>query len=131
MTRVDRARYLGILAACLLAASGFAPMITVPLRAGTHWQPFGPEVRLLCIALAVCAALASLGRAFWIAAYVGAFGFANGLLLLGITYGGLINEHVQAWAHVGWGFVPLLSAGLALVALPFWVRAERVDRPSA
>jgi hypothetical protein len=131
MTRIDRARYLGSLAACLLALSVFAPMLS--LRSGTYSASFGTEVRALYFALAVGAALASLWRAFWVAAYLGAFAFANGLLLLTLTYRGLHDGQMQAWLGPGWGFVLLLAAGAALLTLPVWARTpkEPANRPSA
>lgn len=132
MTRIDRARYVGGLAACLLAASAFAPMMTASLSSGVHWQPFGWQVRVMYLALAACAALASLLRAFWVAGFIGAFGFANGLLLLALTHRGVVDSQVQSWLRPGWGFVPLLTAGATLAFLPLWARLSRqVDRPSA
>ena len=127
MTEVDRARYLGGLAACLLAVSAFAPMMSVALKAGTHWQPFGVQVRVLYLVLGISGAFASLGRAFWVAAFIGAFGFANGLLLLALTYRGLVEKEMQPWARPGWGFVPLLAAGVVLASLPFWSRIRQAS----
>jgi hypothetical protein len=123
MTQVDRTRYLGSFAACLLAVSVFAPMIS--LRSGAYSQSFGTPARVVYLALAICASLASVKRAFWVAAFLGAFGLANGLLLLALAYRGLIARQMQTWARPGWGFVLLLAAGGALLTLPLWARAER------
>jgi hypothetical protein len=122
MTQADRTRYLGGLAACVLAASAFAPVISV--HPGAHSRSFDAEVQLFYVVLALCSGVASLRGAFWVAALLGALSFSNTLLLLALTYRGLIDAQMQSWARPGWAFISLLASGAALMTLPARRRRE-------
>jgi hypothetical protein len=128
MTRTDRGRRVGVVAACALAASGFAPMMEVALDGGgVYAPPFAWWFRLFFMAVAIVAAVSAFQRAFVVAASFGAFALANGFWLLVTTYRGLESAQASAWARPGWGFIPLLAAGAVLASLPFWARVARVN----
>ena len=128
MIRIDRGGRIGVLAACTLAASGFAPMIETSLEGGRVYAvPFGLPVRLIFTAVAIAAAVASLRRVYLLAASFGVFALANGAWLLVMTYRGAESAQMSSWVRPGWGFIPLFAAGAVLGSLPAWARAARAD----